>query len=159
MCGKGGKVAEEVPKMEARCAYEFGGGCSGVGFARPAVEVALYGGVVAAAASLAAVFSAVSKVFWRSLSMSQVGWRVERRDDVVLGRFVVLLSSRGCALWYFRVSSGAWTLPTGSQVLSLSGYPLHLIRYWSLLFRHRWARIASTSYCSSPSIMSGGGRV
>jgi len=129
MCGKDGRVAEEVPKMEVRCAHRFGGGCSGVGFARPAVEVALDGGVVAAAASLAAVFSAVSKVFWRSLSMSQVGWRVEREDDVVLGRFVVLLSSSGCASWYLRVSSGAWTLPTGSQVLSLSGYPFHLIRY------------------------------
>jgi hypothetical protein len=159
MCGKDGRVAEEVPKMEVRRAYGFRGGCSGVGFARPAVEVALGGGAVAAAASFAAVFSAVSKVFWRSLSMSQVGWRVEREDDVVLGRFVVLLSSRGCASWYSRVSSGAWTLPTGSQVLSLSGYPFHLIRYWSLLFRHRWARIASTSYCSSPSIMSGGGRM
>ena len=101
MCGKDGRVVEEVPKMEVRRAYRLGGGCSGVGFARPAVEVALDSGVVAAAASLTAVFSAVSKVFWRSLSMSQVGWRVEREDDVVLGRFIVLLSSRGCASWYF----------------------------------------------------------
>ena len=63
MCGKDGRVAEEVPKMEVRRAYGFGGGCLGVGFARPAVEVALDGGVVAAAASFAAVFSAVLKVF------------------------------------------------------------------------------------------------
>jgi len=129
MCGKDGRVAEEVPKMEVRRMYGFGGGCSGVSFARPAVEVALGGGAVAAAASLTAVFSAVSKVFRWSLSMSQVGWRVEREDNVVLDRFVALLSSGGCASWYFRVSSGAWMLPTSSQVLSLSGYPFHLIRY------------------------------
>jgi hypothetical protein len=115
--------------MEVRRAYGFGGGCSGVGFARPAVEVALGSGAVAAAASLAAVSSAVSKVFRWSLSMSQVGWRVEREDNVVLDRFIAFLSSGGCALWYFRVSSGAWTLPAGSQVLSLSGYPFHLINY------------------------------
>ena len=159
MCGKDGRVAEEVPKVVVRSAYGFWGGCPSVGFARPAVEAALGGGTVAAAASFAAVFSAVSKVLWWSLSMSQVGWEVEREDNVILDCFVVFLSSGGCALWYFRVSSGARTLPTGSQVLSLSGYPFHLIRYWSLLFRRRWARIASTSYCSSPSIMSGGGRV
>jgi len=159
MCGKDGRVAEEVSKREVRSAYGFWGGCSSVGFARPAVEAALGGGTVAAAASFAAVFSAVSKVLWWSLSMSQVGWEVEREDNVVLGRFVVLLSSRGCASWYFRVSSGAWTLPTSSQVLLLSGYPFHLIRYWSLLFRRQWAQIASTSYYSSPSIMSGGGRM
>jgi hypothetical protein len=159
MCGKDGRVAEEVSKREVRSACRFWGGCSGVGFASPAVEVALGGGAVAAAASFAAVFSAVSKVFRWSLSMSQVGWEVEREDTVVLRHFVTLLSSRGCTSWYFRVSSGAWTLVTGSQVLSLFGYPFHLIRYWSLLLCHRWARIASTSYCSSPSIMSGGGRM
>ena len=113
-------VAEQRSEWEGWDALRFGGRCSGVG------------GVVAAAASLAAVFSAVSKVFWRSLSMSQVGWGIEREDNVVLGRFAVLLSSRGCASWYLRVSSGAWTLLTGSHVLSLSGYPFHLIRYWSL---------------------------
>jgi len=159
MCGKDGRFAEEAAKREVRSAYGFWGGCSSVGFGRPAVEVALGGGVVAAAASVAAVLSAFSKVFWWSLLMSQVGWEVVRGDNVVLARFAALLSSRGCASWYFRVSSGAWTLPTGSQVLSLSGYPFHLIRYWSLRLRHRWARIASTSYCSSPSIMSGGGRM
>ena len=101
MCGKGGRVAEEVSKTEVRSAYGFWGGCSSVGFVRPAVEVALGGGAVAAAASFAAVFSAVSKVFWWSLSMSQVGWEVEREDTVILRRFVALLSSRGCASWYF----------------------------------------------------------
>jgi hypothetical protein len=159
MCGKDGRVTEEVPKREARNTYGFWGSCSSVGFGRPAVEVALGGGVVAAAASSAAVLSAVLKVFWRLLLMSQVGWEVVREDNVVLGHFAALLSSRGCASWYSRVSSGAWTLSTGSQVLSLSGYPFHLIRYWSLRFHCRWAQMASTSYCSSPSIMSGGGRV
>jgi hypothetical protein len=101
MCGKGGRVAEEVSKTEVRSAYGFCGGCLSVGFIGPAVEVALGGGAVAAAASFAAVFSTVSKVFWWSLSMSQVGWGVERENNVILGRLVVLLSSRGCASWYF----------------------------------------------------------
>jgi hypothetical protein len=139
MCGKDGRVMEEVSKREVRDVYGFWGGCSSVGFGRPAVEVALGGGVVTAAASFAAVFSAVSKVFWWLLLMSQVGWEVGKEDDVILARFVALLSSRGCASWYFRVSSGAWTLLIGSQVLSLSGYPFHLIRYWSLRFRCQWA--------------------
>jgi hypothetical protein len=159
MCGKDGKVVEEVSKREVRSVYGFWGGCSSVSFGRPAVEVALGGGVVAAAASFAAVLLAVSKVFRWSRSMSQVGWEVVRGDNVVLACFAALLSSRGCASWYSQVSSGAWTLLTGSQVLLLSGYPFHLIRYWSLQFRHWWARITSISYCSSPSIMSGGGRM
>jgi hypothetical protein len=66
MCGKDGSVTEEVPKMEVRSTYGFWGGCSSVGFASPAVKVALGGGAVAAA-SFAAVFSAVSKVLWWSL--------------------------------------------------------------------------------------------
>jgi hypothetical protein len=137
MCGKDGRVMEEVPKREMRDAYGFWDGCSGVGFNRPAVEVALGGGVAAAAAaSFAAVFSAVSKVLWWLLSMSQVGWEVGMKDNIILAYFVALLSSRGCASWCFQVSSGAWTFLVGSQVLSLSGYPFHLIRYWSLRF-HR----------------------
>jgi hypothetical protein len=99
MCGKDGRVAEEVPKRKRRDVYGFWGGCPGVGFSRPAVEVALGGG--AAAASFAATFSAVSKVFWWSLLMSQVGWEVGRRDVVVLAHFAALLSPRGCASWYF----------------------------------------------------------
>ena len=101
MCGKDGRVAKEVPKREMRDAYGFWGGCSGVGFDGPVVEVALGGGVAVAAARFAAVFSAVSKVFWWSLSMSQVGWEVGRKGDIVLAHFVALLSSRGCASWYF----------------------------------------------------------
>jgi len=157
MCGIDGRVAEEVPKRETRDAYGFWSGGSGVGFDRPAVGVALDAGATAAAASLAAAFSAVSKVLWWSPLMSQVGWEVGVKGDIVLAHFTALLSSSGCASWYFRVSSGAWTFSMGSQVLSLSGYPFHLIRYWSLRFCRRWAQIASTSYCSSPSIMSGGG--
>ena len=101
MCGKDGRVVEEVPKVEVRSAYGFWGGCLSVGFARPAVEVTLGGGVVAAAASFAAVLSAASKVFWWSLSMSQVSWRVGRGVDIILARFATLLSSRGCTSWYF----------------------------------------------------------
>jgi len=61
--------------------------------------------------------------------MSQVGWEVGVKDDIILACFVVLLSSSRCTSWYFRVSSGAWTFSMGSQVLLLSGYPFHLIRY------------------------------
>jgi hypothetical protein len=152
MCGIDGRVAKEVSKREARDAYGFWGGGLSVNVSRLAVEV----GAVAAAASLAVALSALLKVLWGSLSISQVGWV---RDDILQAHFTVLLSSSRCASWYFRVSSGAWTFSTGSQVLSLSRYPLHLIRYWSLWFWYRWAQIASTSYRSSPSIISGGGLV
>ena len=40
----------------------------------------------------------------------------------------------GCARAYSFRMSGAWRWSAGSQVLSLSGYPLHLIRYWSRRF-------------------------
>jgi hypothetical protein len=93
MCGKDGRVAEEVSKREVRSAYGFWSGRSSVGFGSPAVEVALGGGVVTVAASFAAVLSAVLKVFWWSLSMSQVGWEVVRGNNVVLACFAVLLSS------------------------------------------------------------------
>jgi len=85
--------------------------------------------VFTVAASAAAVASALSKVFLGLLLRSQVGWGV---DDIVLACSVILLSSRGCAAWCFLISCGTCTLLTGSQVLSLSGYPFHLIRYWSL---------------------------
>jgi hypothetical protein len=131
MCGIDGRVVKDVSKREARDAYGFWGGGSSVDVNRPAVEVALCVGAVAAAASLAVALSALSKVLWGSLSISQVGWV---RDDILLARFTALLSSSGCTSWYSQVSSGAWTFSISSQVLSLSGYPLHLIRYWSLRF-------------------------
>ena len=123
MYGIDGRVAEEVSKREARDVHRFWGGGPSGDVDSPAVEVALGVGAVAAAASLAATFSAVSKVLWWSLSMSQVGWGV--RDDIVLAHFAALLSSSRCASWYSRVSNGAWMFSTGSQVLSLSGYLLH----------------------------------
>src|SRR6266851_9574086 len=52
--------------------------------------------------------------------------------DVVLACIVALLSSSGFVAWYFFINCGAQTLSEGSQVLSLSGYPFHLIRYCSL---------------------------
>lgn len=47
---------------------------------------------------------------------------------VEVAAFIV---ERGCFLWCFFTISGAWTFSAGSQVLSLMGYPFHLIRYCS----------------------------
>src|SRR5216683_4059397 len=60
---------------------------------------------------------------------SWVGWEM---GDIVLACTVTLLSSSGCVAWYFFINCGAQTLSKGSQVLSLSGYPFHLIRYCNL---------------------------
>jgi hypothetical protein len=68
MCGIDGRVAKEVSKREARDVYGFWGGGLSVDVGRPAIEV----GAVAAAASLAVALSALLKVLWRLLSMSQV---------------------------------------------------------------------------------------
>jgi hypothetical protein len=113
MCRIDGRVVKEVPKREVRDAYGFWGGSLGVNFDRPAVRVALGVGVTAAAASLAAAFSAVLKVFQWSPSMSQVGWEVGMKDDIILAHFTALLSFNRCALWYSCLSSRAWTFSTG----------------------------------------------
>jgi hypothetical protein len=123
MCGIDGRVAKERSKREARYALGFQGGCPSVGRVVAAAT---------AAASVAAAAVASSKVFWWSLSRSQTGWAVGVGDDVFLAHSPSLLSLSGCASWYFLISNGAWMLSTGSHVLSLSGYPFHLIRYWSL---------------------------
>jgi hypothetical protein len=123
MCGIDGRVAKERSKREARYALGFRGGCSSAGRVVVAATIA---------ASVAAAAVASSKVFWWSLLRSQIGWVVEVGVDLFLACSAGLLSLRGCASWYFLISSGAWTLSTGSHVLLLSGYPFHLIRYWSL---------------------------
>src|SRR5216683_2363016 len=152
MCGIYGRVAKERSEREVRSADGFQCHSPGVdGDDSVAAVVA-----AAAAASVAAAFSTCSKVFVGATSRSQVGWEV---GDIVLACTVVLLSSSGCVAWYFFINCGAQTLLEGSQVLSLSGYPFHLIRYCSLRLCWRWARMASTSYSASPSIMSGGGLV
>ena len=128
MCGIDGRVAKERPEREVRNADGFRGGGTGVdgedGFAVVAAAAA-----AAAVTSVTATASALLKVLVGSLLRSQVGWEV---NDIILACSVVLLSSSGCAVWYFLISCGACTLSSGSQVLSLSGYPFHLIRYWSL---------------------------
>ena len=40
-----------------------------------------------------------------------------------------VLSSKGRHLWYFLIKSSACTFSDGSHILSLCGYPFHLIRY------------------------------
>ena len=47
-------------------------------------------------------------------------------------RFAFIPES-GLCLWYCFSKSGARTKSAGSHVLSLSGLPFHLMRYWSVL--------------------------
>jgi hypothetical protein len=65
----------------------------------------------------------------------------------------------GWSLWYCLSSPGACISSAFSQVLSLSRYPFHLIRYWRCfdLLKFQCAFICLTLYSSSPSIRSGGG--
>ena len=82
-----------------------------VNVGRPAVKVALCVGAVAAAASLAVALSTLSKVFWGSLLISQVGWV---RDDILLAHcyrlgkrlncLAVGVTPRGSAVHMTRVS-------------------------------------------------------
>jgi hypothetical protein len=66
---------------------------------------------------------------------------------------------RWCWRWYCRTNFRAKTCDAGSQVLSLSGYPSHLTRYWSFFDRpvFQCPMIRSTWYSSSPLISSGEG--
>ncbi len=125
MCGIDGRVAKERPEREVR-------NMDGLRSGRLSVDGEDGLAVVTAAvavASAAAVALALLKVLVGSLSRSQVGWEV---SDTVLACPAVLLSSSRCVAWCFLISCAACMLSTGSQVLSLSGYPFHLIRYWSL---------------------------
>jgi hypothetical protein len=65
MCRIDGRVTKEVSKREVRDAHGFWGGCLSVDINSPAVKVTV---------GAAVVTSAVSKVLWWSLSISQVGW-------------------------------------------------------------------------------------
>jgi hypothetical protein len=66
----------------------------------------------------------------------------------------------GLRRWNWRISSSADTFRLSSHWLSASGYPFHLIKYCSLRPRPvlRESRMFSTSYSSSLSTNSGGGR-
>jgi hypothetical protein len=100
MCGIDGRVMQEVPKREGRDTDGLRGGCSGVD--SPAVKEF----AATAAASAVAVTSAMSKVYWGSLSMSQTGeeWG---GVDAVLAFLLVLSSPVGCASWYSFTNCGA----------------------------------------------------
>ena len=50
-----------------------------------------------------------------------------------------------------------WRLDSGSQVFLTEEYPFHVIRYSHWDFGPLYERIASISYTSSLSMMSGGG--
>jgi hypothetical protein len=81
--------------------YGFWGGGLSVNVDRPAVKVALCVGAAAAAASVAVTLFTLLKVLWGLLSISQVGWEVGVRNDILLAHFAAFLSSSGCASWYF----------------------------------------------------------
>src|SRR5712671_5120677 len=52
------------------------------------------------------------------------------QDEMVLPLVLWrVLSSSGHRLWYLLIKSSACTFPDGSHVLSLCGYPFHLMRY------------------------------
>jgi len=57
-----------------------------------------------------------------------VDWGVQF-DNVLARTFRRLLCSRGCLRWYALTKTSACRFSTGSHVLSLCGYPFHLIRY------------------------------
>ena len=118
--GPDGGVAEQVVELQrlvcAVTAVGRWGGCPGAGIARDEVEGVVDCAVVAAAA--VAVVVSVGSL------MSQFGCGVRKSDAVFV--FSPLLLS--CCAWYFLTTCGAWTFSTSSHVLSLSGYPFHLIR-------------------------------
>jgi len=55
----------------------------------------------------------------------------EAFQDVMVLALVLwrILSSSGRLLWYALIKSSACTFSDGSHILSLCGYPFHLIRY------------------------------
>jgi hypothetical protein len=82
-------------------------------------------------------------------------------DDVGFVKMTLLfILSKDFDRRYALIRSGACTWSAVSQVLSLSGYPFHFRRYCNVLFFpwYRWLTIRSTSYSSTSSIRSGGGR-
>src|SRR5712675_1420040 len=59
-----------------------------------------------------------------------VDWGVQFASVLAL-TFFRPLCLRGCLRWYALIKASACICSTGSHVLSLCGYPFHLIRYWS----------------------------
>ena len=67
------------------------------------------------------------------------------------------LSAFGCCAWNFLIRSGAFWKSDAGHYLRVSLYPVHLALYcsWRPFFLN--ARISSTLYSGSPSILTGGG--
>src|SRR5580692_6353774 len=95
------------------------------------------------------------------LLVSGVGEDIEwlERDSPVCSR-LKCVSLVGLRRWNWRTNSSADTFRLSSHWLSASGYPFHLIKYCNLrpLPVLRESRMFSTSYSSSLSTNSGGGR-
>src|SRR6202012_2161997 len=72
---------------------------------------------------------------------------------------LICVGAWGCLFWKSLSASSACRSFQSTHWLSESGYPFHLIRYWTLrpLPYLLASRTRSTSYSSSPSIRSGGG--
>jgi hypothetical protein len=85
---------------------------------------------------------------------------LEKRAHVASTIVCTVFMDKRCCCWYCFIKSEAWTWVAGSHILSLSGYPSHLTKYWSSFPRpiFRCPMICSTWYSSSPSTNSGGGR-
>jgi len=113
------------------------------------------------------------KILGRQWQLPVEGWGVEGVEGASaieggsqLGCYWIsyimspFISSREWWQWYSFSSCGDCRLPASSHVLSLSEYPFHLIKYCNrfCLPWHQWLLMASTSYCSSPPIMSSGSR-
>ena len=87
---------------------------------------------------------------------SWIGRRYMQRsaNDVA----AILRGADGLALWNARTLACAWArAAASSQELSPAPYPFHLTSYFLLFVFPLWARMASISYSSSPSMTSGGG--
>ena len=99
----------------------------------------------------------VVKLWGGEVSVASVGH--ERWQGSFLGLSTKVYTWALDCFRYLFTSSGAWMFSAGSQLLCAVEYPFHLIKY-CFFFQHPYVhcpRICSTSYSSSPSIMSGGG--
>ena len=78
-------------------------------------------------------------------------------DLIVIQGIFLGLSAFGCSAWNFLIRSGAFWKSDAGHYLRVSSYPVHFALYYSWRPFFLDARISSTSYSSSPSILTGGG--
>ena len=79
-------------------------------------------------------------------------------NDLIVTQGIFLgLSAFGCCAWNFLIRSGAFWKSDAGHYLRVSLYPIHLALYYSWRPFFLDARISSTLYSGSPSILTGGG--